>query len=330
MSARHAYCTFFDVGYLSRAMSLVESLRRHGDDAPVWVLALDGEVASRIAALGIDGIHVIEIAELEAAVPGLAPLKSERSRMEYYFTMTPLLIRHVMRRSEPGTAVAYLDADMWFFDDPGAVWDAMGAGSIGIIEHRYPPAIERRLAKYGRFNVGWVGFAGDERAAACLDWWSASTLEWCGDTPVDGKYADQGYLDQFPGRFDGVAILEPLGMDAAPWNSSRFPWTERAGRPYVGGDPLVFFHFHGVRRLGGWWVTSQLIYRAPIGRVLRDLVYRPYAAALDRWDARLQIAAPPAKRGVGIRGLLFRAQRVVLGVVSVLSGNAVRAKRLSA
>ncbi len=320
----HAYCTYFDSGYLSRALALIESLREHGDDATVWVMALDDEVPLRLAELALPGVEVITVAELEADVAELAPLKESRTRMEYYFTCTPLLIRHVMGRSPSGTAVAYLDADLFYYDSPASVFEAMGRASVGIIEHRYPARLQRRLAKYGRFNVGWVGFADDARGRECLDWWGARTLEWCSDTPEDGKYADQGYLDRFPELFADVAILSPIGMDAAPWNSARWPWTDDGRGVRVGGDPLVFFHFHGLRHVGSWWVTAQLVYGAPIGRVLRDGVYRPYVRALERWEARLGLEARPASRGTGLRGVLFRAQKAALTAISIATGNAVR------
>jgi hypothetical protein len=320
----HAYCTYFDSGYLSRALALFESLRSHGDDATVWVMALDDEVPRRLAELALPGVEVLTVADLESEVAGLAPLKAERTRMEYYFTCTPLLVRHVMRRSPAGTSVAYLDADLFYFASPQSVFDEMGSSSVGIIEHRYPARLARRLAKYGRFNVGWVGFTDDERGRACLDWWGERTLEWCSDTPEDGKYADQGYLDSFPELFEGVAILEPVGMDAAPWNSRRWPWSRSGDGVRVGDDPLVFFHFHGLRRVGSWWITAQLLYGAPAGRVLRDAVYRPYVRCLERWDARLDIAARPAARGTGLRGVLFRVQKTALAVLSIGTGNAVR------
>lgn len=323
-STQTAYCTYFDSGYLTRALALIESLREHGDHSPVWVMALDDEVPRRLAELAVPGVEVITVGDLEAEIPSLAPLKASRTRMEYYFTCTPLLIRHVMGRSPAGTAVAYLDADLFYFGDPRSVFAAIGDGSIGIIEHRYPRRLERRLAKYGRFNVGWVGFTDDARARACLDWWGERTIEWCSDTPVDGKYADQGYLDRFPELFDGVSVLRPVGMDAAPWNSRRWRWARDNGEVTVDDAPLVFFHFHGLRRVGRWWVTSQLVYGAPMGRILRDWVYRPYLTVLDHWDARLGLAAKAAARGAGLRGSLFRAQKAVLALVSIATGNAVR------
>jgi hypothetical protein len=330
----HAYCSYFDSGYLSRGLALIDSLRTQGDESPVWIMTLDDASKVYLDDAALPDVHTVTVGELESAVPALSPLASQRSRMEYYFTCTPLLVRYVMDRyPDVATSVIYLDSDLYFFDDPGLALDAMGAGSIGIIEHRYPTRLAKRLAKYGRFNVGWVGFAADDRGRKCLDWWASSTLEWCSDVPSDGKYADQGYLDQFPELFDGVAILEPVGLNLAPWNSPRFEIGLAGDAVTVDRDPLVFFHFHGLKRSKGWWITAQLVYGASMGRVLRDHVYLPYLRRLEAVGDL--VAASPliphtvvAKRGTGLRGVLFRAQKTALSVLSILTGNAIALDRV--
>jgi len=331
MPEHHAYCTYFDSGYLSRGLALIASLREHGDDSPVCVMSLDDAAHDFLTEADLPAVTSIRVAELEQAVKALVPLRGERSRMEYYFTMTPLLVRHVMTKYAQATTVIYLDADLYFFADPREVLDALGAGSVGIIEHRYRPRLARRLAKYGRFNVGWVGFRGDEDGVRCLDWWAEKTLEWCGDRPSDGRYADQGYLDRFP-SFDGVRILASSGFNLAPWNTAGRRVTEAAEGLSIEGEPLVFFHFHGVKRTARWWMTSQLVYGAPLSRVLRGSVYAPYLRRLEEFDAVVAASGhaprPSAtSRGTGIRGLVFRAQRAVLGVLNVVSGNAIRITR---
>jgi hypothetical protein len=330
-----AYCTYFDSGYLSRGLALIESLRAHGDDAPVWVLALDDTAKRYLDDAAIPGVTAITIAEIEAAEPSLAPLKSQRSRMEYYFTATPLLMRWVLnKQSSPETVVIYLDADLYFFDDPSLVLDALGDGAVGIIEHRYPPALARSLAKYGRFNVGWVGIRNDARGRACVDWWAASTLDWCFDKPEDGKYADQGYLDSFPALFDGVVVLPSLGMNLAPWNTGGVRVTaSSSGAVLVESDPLVFFHFHGLRRVRDWYVSSQLIYRAPMSKVLREQVYAVYVEVLSAQDAVVAAAIGPAaavkRRGNGLRGIVSRARKSAVDTLSIATRNAVRVRPYS-
>ncbi|WP_223694618.1 hypothetical protein [Leifsonia poae] len=337
---RHSYCSYFDSGYLSRGLALIDSLRRHGDDADVWVLCLDDAAKAYLDELGDPTIHTVTAADLEAVNPGLAEVKPDRSRMEYYFTCTPLLMRYVMdAQNTPGSVTVYLDSDLFFFDDPALVLDALGEGSVGIIEHRYPKRLASRLSKYGRYNVGWVGFRDDANGRACLDWWADSCLDWCYDTPVDGKYADQGYLDSFEKLFGGVVSLQGGGLNLAPWNTGRHDLSVQSvagARPRVivdGRDPLVFFHFHGIRRFGHWFVTSQLVYGSRLGRILREAVYVPYLAKLSTFDtivAGSGHAPKPAvsARGNGLRGTVFRLQRAAVDRVSVATRNAVSESEL--
>ncbi len=327
----HAYCTYFDSGYLSRGLALIESLRAHGDNSPVWIMALDEPARNYLLDAALLGVNVVSVADLESAWPELAGIRAQRSRMEGYFTTTPLLVRWVMDQYREPTSVVYLDADLYFFDDPQLVFDAMGDGSVGIIEHRYQPSLAKRLAKYGRFNVGWVGFKNDQRGTECLDWWGRSTLEWCRDTPDAGRYADQGYLDWFPRDFQGVSILEPHGLNLAPWNTAASRIEGTPGHVTVDGEPLVFFHFHGLKKVGGWWISSQLVYRTLMGPVLREAVYETYARELERTGAVVE-ASPlvphtaVASRGAGLRGLLFRLQRGAINRLAIATRTAVRVR----
>jgi hypothetical protein len=334
MNELRAYCTYFDSGYLSRGLALIRSLREHGDDAPVWVLALDDAARSYLDDARLPGVFTLTMADIEASEPLLAPLRVSRSRMEYIFTSTPLLLRWVIDKQEQhDTVVIYLDSDLYFFDDPSLVLGALGTGSVGIIEHKYPPRVAGRLAKYGRFNVGWVGIRGDTAGRECLDWWAQSTLEWCFDKPENGRYADQGYLDQFPSRFESVVVLPSTGFNLAPWNTARAKLDLSDDGVVVDNtEPLVFFHFHGLRRVGKWYVSSQLVYGAPMGRILRDDVYTPYAEALEFEDAAVtsRLGRPPSnKRGNGLRGIASRVRKSALDRLSILSGNAVRIGRQS-
>lgn len=328
----HGYCTYFDSGYLARGLTLIDSLRMNGDFAPVYILALDNQVEAYFTQHPRDGVFVLTAADVEAAEPRLAPLKTSRSRMEYYFTCTPLLVRYVMNQlASPGSVAIYLDADLYFFDQPSMVLDALGEDSVGIIEHRYAPRLEKKLSKYGRFNVGWVGFRDDEKGRAVLDWYADKCLEWCSDTPVDGKYADQGYLNWFP-DFAGVRVLPQAGFNLAPWNTARHRMSIRAdnGSLLVDDEPLVFFHVHGLRKAGRFYVTAQLVYGASADKALTAGVYVPYVHALESNERLLReqgvINSRVAPRGVGLRGFISRMRKWALNRLSIVTGNAVRVR----
>jgi hypothetical protein len=238
----------------------------------------------------------------------------------------------------PGAVAIYLDADLYFFNDPQLVISAMGNGSVGIIEHRYPDSVAKKLAKYGRFNVGWVGFRDDRPGREVLDWYASQTLEWCSDKPQDGKYADQGYLDWFP-EFEGVTILKSAGFNLAPWNTKRhklsLPLQERKFKGgfvsllHVDGEPLVFFHFHGLRAIGNWFVSSQIIYKSQMSQLLRDAVYQPYVNKLRSIDlaiAQYLSGASIKKRGNGLSGTISRLRKNLVNVASIATGNAIKPK----
>ena len=76
MEQARAYCTYFDSGYLSRGLALIDSLREHNDESPVWVLALDDAAKHYLDDAALPGVFTLTIADLESAEPELPPLKA--------------------------------------------------------------------------------------------------------------------------------------------------------------------------------------------------------------------------------------------------------------
>jgi hypothetical protein len=230
---------------------------------------------------------VIAPSELERAYPALLDVKPSRSVVEYYFTCTPFLPGYVFDAEPTADLVTYLDADLYFFDSPEPIFDELGAGSVAIVEHRFPPPLRER-ERYGRFNVGWVTFRRDEAGLACLAWWGERCLEWCFDRPEEDRFADQKYLDQWPARFPGVVVIRHPGANLAPWNlaSHAVGWDGRSVT--VDGRPLLFFHFHALRSLRPWLYDSSLRnYYTRMTATLLWRVYRPYLTALRRAERAL-------------------------------------------
>src|SRR6185503_15291489 len=99
----------------------------------------------------------------------------------------------------------------FFFGSPSAVFREQGEASVGIVPHRFPPRLAH-LVENGIYNVAWVSFQRDRDGLECLEWWRKRCIEWCHDYIDNGRFADQGYLDEFPKRFGGVCAIDHPGI----------------------------------------------------------------------------------------------------------------------
>ena len=316
----HAYCTYFDSGYLSRGRVLIQTLREQGDQGVVYVLALDQAAHVEVSKWSELDVQVVSLAEIEASYPQLLEARSTRTPMEYMFTLTPWLTRWTLNRVPPGGWATYLDADMAFYSATDSLYISLGDASVAIVEHRFTWEQLWRQ-RYGRFNVGWVGFRNDERGRACLEWWAESCLDWCFDEVSDGRFADQGYLDQFP-QFAGVVVLDHPGADLAPWNLRRHRVSkDSAGEVQIDGKHLVFFHFHGLRERNGRYFFRHLPYLARTNPVVRDQIYRPYCESLRRIDQKGEVSQTPLVRKRSISRLLGKRVDQTFQRIAVLRGD---------
>jgi hypothetical protein len=302
------YCTYFDHNYLPRGLALYYSLRRHAPDFELWVLCLSGQCHEWLTQKKLPGIRPISLEEFEQADHDLLCAKQNRSIVEYYFTCSPSLPRFVFAHASQADLVTYLDSDLYFFRDPEPVFAEIGARSVAIIAHRFPPAL-KHLEETGIYNVGWVSFRRDEKARACLEWWRARCLEWCYDKVEPGRYADQKYLDQWPSLFEGVATLENKGANLAPWNLANYQIRFIDGRVRVDSDELVFFHFHGFQPVNPWLYDPRLKrFGARPGRVVRRHIFLPYWAALQRAQREVQTVGPSQLVPEGLRHVAREGQ----------------------
>jgi hypothetical protein len=278
------YCTYFDRGFLAQGLALWRSLSAHDPDSVLWVLALDDFTATALRETGGTWMRTVALAELEAGDPELAAAKANRSRVEYYFTLSPCWPRWLLATHQEIGRVTYVDADMFLFANPEPVFDAMdaAAASVLITAHRFAEWQRAHYERHGKYNVGILSFRNDTAGRGCLDHWRAQCLEWCHDRLEEGKYADQKYLDDWPARLGpALLVLEHPGVNLAPWNWRSQRCEVAGGAVSAGGQPVVLFHFARFRPLRGvwWWQSGQLDYGVMPGR-LRHALYGPYARAL--------------------------------------------------
>jgi hypothetical protein len=283
------FCTYFDQAYLARGLALIHSLERHARPFTLWVLCLDETTRRVLQALNLPEVRLLTLPELEAWEPRLAAARADRTRVEYYWTCTPSLVVYVLERLAAGTLVSYLDADLFFFSSPEDVYRECPNLSVLIHEHRFSKRQQHHLHISGIYNVGLIGFRSDTAGWLALRWWQEACLAACYMRPEEGYCGDQRYLDDWPQRFSGVHVLEHVGAGLAPWNQDQYSYSQQNGVPQVASRPLVFYHFHALYRLGPR-LYAQRSFDVP--RVLRGLVYRPYANALAHAEHETRQVVP--------------------------------------
>lgn len=279
--ARRVYCTYFDHNYLSRGLALYHSLQRHAAGSRLWVLCLSEACHRVLSALDLPGLVPCRLADFEAADAEVAATRASRNAVEYYFTLSPAWMLHVLDRELEAEWVTYLDGDLYFYSTPEPIYQALRDASVAITPHRFTPEIAR-IAKFGTYNVGWVGARNDRDGRSVIAWWRQKCIEWCHDYVDGDRFADQGYLDAFPQMSPRVKVIDHVGANLAPWNIGGHAIADADGEVRIDGKwPLIFFHFQGLRKdLRFFIFNSHRRYRAPFSRLVRQHIYKPYVDEL--------------------------------------------------
>ncbi len=274
------FCTYFDQRYLPRGLALYRSLKQHCPLFKLWVLCLDDACYEVLSQLKDPGIHLLALEQLERDDEELFRTKRNRTLIEYYFTCTPSLPLYIFDHFPEVECITYLDADLFFFNSPTAVYDEISDKSIAIIGHRHPPHL-KHMDMHGLYNVGWVTFKRDEHALECLHWWRDKCIEWCYDRVEDERFADQKYLDDWPKRFKKVVVIEHKGANLAPWNLANYKIRERQKTVWVDEQPLIFFHFHGLKQVNSWLYDLNFApFALRASRIVRRKIYGAYVRTL--------------------------------------------------
>ncbi len=288
----YSFCTYFDYRYIIRGLALYQSLRQHCSSFQLWVLCMDSNCYAVLSELRLPNVHLIALEEFEKGDERLLEAKKTRSLIEYYFTCSPSLPLYVLDNNPAVDLITYLDADLFFFANPKPIFDEIGDHSIAIIGHRFPPALSHREI-YGIYNVGFVSFRRDENGLACLRSWRSQCIDWCYDRINNERFADQKYLDHWPSTFAGVAVVHHKGANLAPWNIAGYNISSKQNSVWVDDDPLIFFHFHGLKRVHDRLYDPGLSdYNVKPTKIILKKIFAPYMAAISNINRDLLPVVP--------------------------------------
>lgn len=291
------FCTLFDSFYLSRGLLLYESLKRNSSEFHLFIFAFDNLTKDILLKLNLEFTTIITSGQFENE--DLLKVKPTRNKAEYCWTSTSSVIKYVLDKYNVEYCI-YLDADLYFYDDPQSLIDELTDDkTVLITEHRYSflsRYYEQKRA--GRFCVQFILFSNDDASRKILDKWISQCLEWCYARYEDGKFGDQKYLDTWPGDYSNVHILENMGGGVAPWNAGQFRFFKE-GKKVIGVEKksgikfnVVFFHFHYIRISDG--NTADLGWN-PLGKDTIEIFYKPYIEEIISKENELKISFPEYK-----------------------------------
>jgi hypothetical protein len=265
---------------------MIESIQKYGmSEVKFSVLAMDDRTFDYLISLKIPNVQLTRLCDF--VDERFQELISSRPFRELCWTAASCFTRSIYRSDSESDFIIYVDSDCYFFTDISKLIYNWNEGSnIFIHEHRYSPLRIEWEKTSGVFNVGVVGFRqGSTEALACLDRWRLQVLNSCELKPDEGLCGDQGYLNEWPGLYPGLQIMNGAGEGAAPWNVEPLQARLDEKQVLIEGQELVFYHFHalepGINRKLRILISSLALgYSIPSS--IRRFVYKPYLRHLLR------------------------------------------------
>ncbi len=247
------FATILDKNYITRAHVMLNSLieTTNNNINTLFIFCLDDLVYDYFQKK--DKVCAIRIKDLENQYPELILAKSNRTFVEYIFTLSPFLPLYVLHKFSNIERITTLDADLYFISNPNVVLTNLKNFEIGITPHSFPPELSY-LEKHGFYNVSFQSFPHTDNAISCLNNWAKSCIEFCGDEIDEfGRYADQKYLDNWNKIFNGVVDFPFPQIGLAPWN------IKSIANQINTNQNIIFYHFHDFKIRSKFHATIGLV-----------------------------------------------------------------------
>lgn len=241
-------CTIIAKNYLAHARVLTRSFLEHHPDGEAFVLVIDepdGHFDPAIEPFTLKRPGDIGIAEYDQ-------MRSAYDVLELSTAVKPWLLRHLLRKHDDGSGIAYLDPDIRVLSRMTELEQTLTEHSAVLTPHvtqgmprdgKKPSETDILLA--GVYNLGFIGLSNTAPAHKLLDWWSERLITDCHVAPERGLFVDQRWVDFVPGIVAELDIFRDPTYNVAYWNLPERPLADQAGVVTTHGRPLRFFHFSG-------------------------------------------------------------------------------------
>ena len=265
---RH-FTTTCDINYLSQGLALYHSLMRVNPDFHLFWLCVDDKCYDALKKLDYVNITLHKAAPL---FPG-----NGFSHKEYCWSLASRYTWWILKQYD-FESIAYLDADLYFYQDYEHIFKEIGDKSIGLVEHRIPT-----YEKVGKYNVGFIYFRNDVAGRECLNSWQRLV----GDKGNEyfeeyGSCGDQKYLEIFEQWHPlKVHIIESGHM--AWWNSRYYDF--KGDSIVYNGERqlLIYAHYSHFKLTGSGYTHDEMIPLEDVKWRRLKQYYDQYAKEVRKW-----------------------------------------------
>jgi len=268
------FCTLFNKDYFYKGLALYNSLKRNCKDFKLFILCMDDITYDLLYKMALENVELISLKEFEDQK--LLKIKNTRTFGEYCWTCTASLILFLLKKYHDLDMMTYLDADLYFYNNPMPIFEEFNGDYIFITEHNSSSEF-RKLLIYGKYNVQFIIFRNNDEGLKALEWWREKTINRC-YSRRSGKNmqgGDQIYLNDWTTRFEKVHVLQNVRLCLAPWNVNKYNFTFENSNIYIEDTKLVFYHFHSFEiNNGDKFTLADGAYK--IHKISKKLIYRPY------------------------------------------------------
>lgn len=267
--------------HLFRMLALYSTLSVCCPDFMLYILCASEPVFEILSKIGFERIVPVLLADLERADEPLLAAKSNRSFHHYCWTLKSAFLYYIMNQAPDAQYYAHVDADLFFFSSPVAIFAEDPSASVYLTHHRNSKWFEPFYDISGIYNTGFVGFGNDPSAREISQLWRDRCLEDCsvGESAGRKNFGDQRHVEDWPRKFRNIHVVNTIGANAAMWNIQNYRVSSRDGRVFLDNEPLIFYHFSGLTILSPVEFNLCWYYRIEDHPTL-ELIYLPYIRTL--------------------------------------------------
>ena len=215
------FTTLSDYNYLPLGLSLYESLlKTSSDDFRLYYLCLDDKAFEKISDINSDKLIPINLKQLLEECKDLSSYNIREYR-EFVWMLASYFTYYILINKKPED-VAYIDADIYLYEDIQLMYNEINNKSVGLIRHRH---IDEGINTIdGKYNVGIVYFKNDVIGRHCLDWWKDAVMY--KKYPNLSTCYDQKYLEGFLLMYnrDSICVTDDSFAHGAPWHHRLYNW----------------------------------------------------------------------------------------------------------